>query len=144
MTGDLVAGIDIGNATTEIVLARAAQGILTPVVAEQVPTRGAKGSATSVTAAAALVRRMSERLGEPPVRGAVARLTPVHTGVVSGVAAGADTGRLSVVPVEGRTLVHAGAAVGQGVWVDQLESATAGRSSRWSGRGPGTPRPPPP
>ena len=41
MTGDLVAGIDIGNATTEIVLARAAQGILTPIVAEQVPTRGA-------------------------------------------------------------------------------------------------------
>src|SRR5207342_16188 len=78
----------------------------------------------SVTAAAALVRRMSERLGEPPVRGAVARLTPVHTGVVSGVAAGADTGRLSVIPVEGRTLVHAGAAVGRGVWVDQLESAT--------------------
>ena len=69
MTGDLVAGIDIGNATTEIVLARAAQGSLTPVLAEQVPTRGAKGSATSVTAAAALVRRMSERLGEPPVRG---------------------------------------------------------------------------
>jgi len=124
MTGDLVAGIDIGNATTEIVFARSAQGTLTPVVAEQVPTRGAKGSATSVTAAAALVRRMSERWGEPPVRGAVARLTPVHTGVVSGVAAGADTGRLSVLPVEGRTLVHAGAAVGRGVWVDQLEGAT--------------------
>ena len=48
----------------------------------------------------------------------------MHTGVVSGVAAGADTGRLSVVPVEGRTLVHAGAAVGRGVWVDQLEGAT--------------------
>src|SRR6188472_1240104 len=126
MTGpsELVAGIDIGNATTEIVFARSAQGTLTPVLAEQVPTRGAKGSATSVTAAAALVRRMSQRMGEPPVRGAVARLTPVHTGVVTGVAAGADTGRLSVVPVEGRTLVHAGAAVGQGVWVEQLEGAS--------------------
>jgi hypothetical protein len=120
----LVAGIDIGNATTEIVLARAVDGVLTPVAAEQAPTRGPKGSGPSVTAAAALVRRMAGRLGEVPVRGAVARLTPVHTDVVSGVVAGADTGRLGVVPIEGSTLVRAGAAVGRGVWLDDLGTAS--------------------
>ncbi len=116
----LVAGIDIGNATTEIVFARLEDGRLSPVLAEQVPTRGAKGSSTSITAAAALVRRMSDRLGETPIRGAVARLTPVYTGVLSGTRAGADTGRLAVVPIDGRTLVHAGAAVGRGVWLEGL------------------------
>ena len=116
----LVAGIDIGNATTEIVLARLDGGELRPVLAEQVPTRGAKGSATSITAAAALVRRMADKIGETPTGGAVARLTPVHTGVVSGTAAGADTGRLAVVPIGGRTLVHAGAGVGRGVWLEAL------------------------
>jgi hypothetical protein len=116
----LVAGIDIGNATTEIVFARPVGDVLSPVLAEQVPTRGAKGSATSVTAAAALVRRMAQQVGETPTRGAVARLTPVHTGVLSGTGAGADTGRLAVVPIDGRTLVHAGAAVGRAVWLDAL------------------------
>ena len=126
MTGPsgLVAGIDIGNATTEIVFARLVDGSLTPVTADQAPTRGAKGSAASVAAAAALVRRMADALGEAPERGAVARLTPVHTGVVSGVAAGADTGRLGVVPIEGRTLVRAGAAVGRGVWISELETSS--------------------
>jgi hypothetical protein len=119
----LVAGIDIGNATTEVVLARVGDGSPTPVTAEQVPTRGGKGSAASVIAAAALVRRMAQRLGESPIRGAVPRLTPVHTGVVSGVVAGADTGRLDVVPIDGRTLVRAGAAVGRGVWLSQLGPA---------------------
>jgi hypothetical protein len=120
----LVAGIDIGNATTEVVLARREAGGMTPVLADQVPTRGLKGSATSVTAAAALVRRMADQVGESPSRGAVARLTPVHTGVLSGVAAGADTGRLAVVPIDGRTLVHAGAAAGRGVWLEALDGTT--------------------
>src|SRR4051794_32846421 len=120
----LVAGIDIGNATTEIVLARIVDGALTPVAADQLPTRGRKGSSTSITAAAALVRRMAERVGEAPVRGAVSRLTPVHTGVVSGVAAGAETGRLAVVPIEGRTLVRSGAAVGRGAWLEELSESS--------------------
>jgi Diol dehydratase reactivase ATPase-like domain/DD-reactivating factor swiveling domain len=120
----LVAGIDIGNATTEIVLARRVGGSLAPVAADQVPTRGVKGSPTSITAAAVLVRRMAERVGELPVRGAVARLTPVHTGVVSGVAAGAETGRLVVIPIEGRTLVRSGAAVGRGCWLEALDRSS--------------------
>jgi len=123
--GALVAGIDIGNATTEIVFARALDGALVPVLAEQVPTRGGKGSAPSVSAAAALVRRMTELVGEPPSRAAVARLVPVHTGVVTGVAAGAATGRLGVVPVAGGTLVRAGAAVGRPVWLGDLPTSSS-------------------
>ncbi|MGC4109630.1 MAG: diol dehydratase reactivase ATPase-like domain-containing protein [Nocardioides sp.] len=121
----LVAGIDIGNATTEIVFAEWVEGgALVPVLAAQVPTRGVKGSATSITAAAALVRSMAERVGSLPSRAAVARLVPVHTGVVSGVVAGPATGRLSVVPVEGRTLVRAGSAVGRPVPLGELESSS--------------------
>jgi hypothetical protein len=120
----LVAGIDIGNATTEVVLAGETDGVLRPLVADQVPTRGAKGSETSVTAAAALVRRLADRLGRAPSRAAVARLTPVRTGVVTGVEAGADTGRLRVVRVSGRTLVHAGAAAGRPVPLAELEDRT--------------------
>src|SRR4051794_16419146 len=120
----VVAGIDIGNATTEVVLARLVDASLTPVAADQVPTRGGKGSPASITAAAALVRRMAERVGEFPVRGAVARLTPVHTGVVSGAAAGARTGRLAVVAMEGRTLVRSGAAVGRGAWLEELAESS--------------------
>jgi Diol dehydratase reactivase ATPase-like domain/DD-reactivating factor swiveling domain len=127
--GTLVAGIDIGNATTEIVFAREVEGALAPVLAEQVPTRGGKGSATSVAGAAALVRRMAERVGESPGRAAVARLVPVHTGVVTGVAAGAATGRLGVVPIEGRTLVRAGAAVGRPVWLADLSSVSSSDSA---------------
>jgi hypothetical protein len=120
----LVAGIDIGNATTEVVFGRVEGGVLVPVAADQVPTRGVKGSPTSIAAAAALVRRMADRLGEVPESGAVARLVPVHTAVVTGVAEGADSGVLGVVPIQGRTLVHAGAAVGRGMWLEDLESAS--------------------
>jgi hypothetical protein len=127
--GTLVAGIDIGNATTEIVFAREVDGVLAPVLAEQVPTRGGKGSAASVAAAAALVRRMAARVGESPSRAAVARLVPVHTGVVTGVTAGAATGRLGVVPLEGRTLVRAGAAVGRPRWLADLSSPASSPGS---------------
>jgi hypothetical protein len=118
-----VAGIDIGNATTEIVLARDVDGAVVPVAADQVPTRGAKGSESSVTAAAVLVRRMAQRLGESPAHAAVARLTPVHTGVVTGVESAAATGRLGVLPVTGGTLVHAGAAVGRPVPLARVDDA---------------------
>jgi hypothetical protein len=124
--GELVAGIDIGNATTEIVLARTVEGVPRPEIAEQVPTRGTKGSDVSIAAAAALVRRLADRVGQMPVRAAVAPLTPVHTGVVTGSTEGEDTGRLGVLPVPGRTLVHAGAAVGRPVWLEDLDDGRAG------------------
>lgn len=53
-----VAGIDVGNHTTEIVLARVADGTVTPIAHAQAPTRGRKGSRDSLLGAAALLRKV--------------------------------------------------------------------------------------
>jgi hypothetical protein len=55
----LIAGIDIGNATTEIVIADGE----TPVVWDRRPTRGLKGSESSVRSAAALLRNIERKIG---------------------------------------------------------------------------------
>ncbi|BBY26443.1 diol dehydratase reactivase ATPase-like domain-containing protein [Mycolicibacterium sediminis] len=52
-----VAGIDVGNHTTELVLARVADGTVTPLGHAHAPTRGRKGSHESLLGAAALLRR---------------------------------------------------------------------------------------
>jgi len=54
-----VAGVDVGNATTEVVLASGGKIL----GAGRVPTRGRKGSADSLRGAAALVRRLERQLG---------------------------------------------------------------------------------
>jgi cell division ATPase FtsA len=53
----IVAGIDVGNHTTEIVLARVDGGIVVPIAHGQAPTRGRKGSRESLQGAAALLRK---------------------------------------------------------------------------------------
>jgi diol dehydratase reactivase ATPase-like protein/cobalamin-dependent diol dehydratase reactivating factor len=54
----IVAGIDVGNHTTEIVLARVRDGAVQALVHAQAPTRGRKGSRESLEGAAALLHRM--------------------------------------------------------------------------------------
>jgi Diol dehydratase reactivase ATPase-like domain/DD-reactivating factor swiveling domain len=54
----IVAGIDVGNHTTEIVLARVHDGAVQALAHAQAPTRGRKGSRESLEGAAALLRRM--------------------------------------------------------------------------------------
>ncbi|AIY49859.2 diol dehydratase reactivase ATPase-like domain-containing protein [Mycolicibacterium fortuitum] len=54
----VVAGIDVGNHTTEIVLARIRAGLVEPIVQGQAPTRGRKGSRDSLEGAAALLHRI--------------------------------------------------------------------------------------
>ncbi|MGV0743108.1 diol dehydratase reactivase ATPase-like domain-containing protein [Mycolicibacterium sp. XJ870] len=54
----VIAGIDVGNHTTEIVLARVDGGAVHPVGHGQAPTRGRKGSPESLTGAAALLHRI--------------------------------------------------------------------------------------
>lgn len=54
----MVAGIDVGNHTTEIVLARLADGAVEPITHGQAPTRGRKGSRDSLAGAAALLHRI--------------------------------------------------------------------------------------
>jgi len=54
----IVAGIDVGNHTTEIVIARVGDGAVAPVAHGQAPTRGRKGSRESLEGAAALLHRL--------------------------------------------------------------------------------------
>ena len=120
----LVAGIDIGNATTEIVFGRVVDGWSR----RSTPTRCRRAGRRARRPRSPQPRHWyagwPTRWAEPRDQAAVAQLTPVHTGVVSGVAAGAATGRLEVVPIAGKTLVRAGAGVGRGVWLEDLESAS--------------------
>jgi DD-reactivating factor swiveling domain len=51
----IIAGVDIGNNTTEIVLARVCDGVVEPITHVQAPTRGRKGSPESLAGAAALL-----------------------------------------------------------------------------------------
>lgn len=93
----LVAGIDIGNATTEVVLARLGPGGVEVVAADRAPTRRAKGTPESIAGAAALVRRMERRQGVRVERAVVAPLRPVQVSSASLPEALPDTGRLRAV-----------------------------------------------
>lgn len=54
----VIAGIDVGNHTTEIVLARIVDGEVQPLRHDQAPTRGRKGSRESLEGAAVLLHRI--------------------------------------------------------------------------------------
>ncbi len=79
----LVAGVDVGNSTTEVAFARLEPGreptFLLVVRAE---TTGAKGSAASAVGARALLERGARRIGEMPRRILLAELHPVETDLV--------------------------------------------------------------
>ena len=71
----VVAGVDIGNATTEVALLAGGRLLGT----DRLPTRGRKGSAESVHGAAALVRRIERRLGATVTEASIAPLRAVDT-----------------------------------------------------------------
>ena len=76
----VVAGLDIGNSTTEAVLARVGpDGELTVLAADRMPARGPKGSPASLDGAAALLRRLERSCGERATLAAAAPLRPVTT-----------------------------------------------------------------
>ncbi|MGH3642637.1 MAG: diol dehydratase reactivase ATPase-like domain-containing protein, partial [Mycobacterium sp.] len=56
------AGVDIGNATTEVVICREAAG-LEVLASVRSPTRGGKGSLRAIHGAAQLVRRLADTRG---------------------------------------------------------------------------------
>ena len=60
----VIAGVDVGNATTEVVLVSGGKIL----GAARVPTRGRKGSPGSLRGAAALVRRRNASSGARPGR----------------------------------------------------------------------------
>ena len=75
----VVAGIDVGNHTTEIVLARVAGGTVEPIAHGQAPTRGRKGSAESLQGAAALLHKVEVDAGVAADELLLSALRPVDT-----------------------------------------------------------------
>jgi hypothetical protein len=104
----VIAGVDVGNATTEVVLL-AGQEILG---AGRVPTRGRKGSADSVRGAAALVRRVERQAGCTVTEARIAPLRAVDTSVVTVPDAAPPSGRLRVLAAGVSTPGGTGTCVG--------------------------------
>jgi hypothetical protein len=103
-----VAGVDVGNATTEVVVA--ADGAI--LGAGRAPTRGRKGSPDSLRAAAALVRRVARQAGAAVGEARIAPLRPVDTSVRVVPDAPPPTGRLRVLAAGVATPGGAGVGVG--------------------------------
>ena len=116
----LVAGVDIGNATTEVVIASAES--LTPVAWDRTMTRGVKGSEASIRGAAALVRRLVRRAEGSLVGAAVAPLRPVRTASASVPEPPPETGRFAILAAGASSPGGSGVGVGRPV---QLSSASA-------------------
>jgi hypothetical protein len=104
----VIAGIDVGNATTEVVLV--SDGKI--LGAGRAPTRGRKGSPGSLRGAAALVRRLERQLGVTVAEGRIAPLRAVDTAVVTVPGAAAPAGRLRVLAAGVPTPGGTGACVG--------------------------------
>ena len=75
----VIAGVDVGNATTEVVLVSDGEIL----GAGRVPTRGRKGSAGSLRGAAALVRRLERQLSCAVGEARIAPLRAVDTAVLT-------------------------------------------------------------
>jgi Diol dehydratase reactivase ATPase-like domain/DD-reactivating factor swiveling domain len=104
----VIAGVDVGNATTEVVLVSGGKIL----GAGRVPTRGRKGSASSLRGAAALVRRLERQLGCSVGEVRIAPLRAVDTSVVTVPDALAPASRLRVLVAGVPTPGGAGACVG--------------------------------
>ncbi len=79
----LVAGVDVGNSTTEVAVARLEPGREPDwLLVLRRPTTGPKGSRASAEGVAELVSRAERRLGERPHLLLLAELHPVETGLV--------------------------------------------------------------
>ncbi len=104
----VIAGVDVGNATTEVVLVCGGEIL----GAGRVPTRGRKGSAGSLRGAAALVRRLERQLGCAVGEARIAPLRAVDTSVVIVPDTTAPAGRLRVLAAGVPTPGGAGACVG--------------------------------
>jgi hypothetical protein len=103
-----IAGVDVGNATTEVVIV--ADGAI--LAAGRAPTRGRKGSPDSLQGAAAVVRRVARQTGAVLDEARIAPLRPVDTSVRTVQDVPPLTGRLRVLAAGVATPGGAGACVG--------------------------------
>jgi len=117
-----VAGIDIGNATTEIVIAVDGE----PVLWDRMPTRGVKGSIASGEGAARLLARMERRLGRRVDLAVMTHQHPVDTSCVDIGLAPTSTGRLVVLSRGPLSPAGTGVGVGTPVPVEREPQAALG------------------
>jgi len=104
----VIAGVDVGNATTEVVLVSGGKIL----AAGRVPTRGRKGSADSVRGAAALVRRVERQAGCTVAEARIAPLRAVEVAVVTVPDVPPPRGRLRVLAAGVATPGGTGTCVG--------------------------------
>jgi hypothetical protein len=110
---EVVAGIDIGNSTTEVVLARVAPSGIDVIGTARAATRRGKGSPESLDGAAALVARLEREHDTTVARAAAAWLRPVQTLTTSLPPPDGATGRLRVASAGSATAGGAGFAAGR-------------------------------
>ena len=118
-----VAGVDVGNTTTEVVVVDAVRTPPEPMAWDRAPTRGSKGSAEALRGAAGLVRRLERRIGRSVDLVAAAPQHPVETHATSVPESAPPTGRLEIIRAAGDTPGGTGTAIGVPVW--------AGSPPRW-------------
>ena len=112
----VIAGVDVGNATTEVVLVSGGKIL----GAGRVPTRGRKGSPGSLRGAAALVRRLERQLGGTVGEARIAPLRAVDTAVVTVPGTAGPAGRLRVLAAGVPTPGGTGACVGPPLLLDDV------------------------
>lgn len=105
----LVAGIDIGNSTTEIVIASGRE----PVAWDRRPTRGIKGSDASIKAAVSLLQSLQRENQIVAEKVVVAPWQPVETLTSTIHEPLPDTGRLQILKTAHQSVVGDGWAIGQ-------------------------------
>jgi Diol dehydratase reactivase ATPase-like domain/DD-reactivating factor swiveling domain len=110
----IIAGVDVGNATTEVAVL--ADGRLLGV--DRLPTRGRKGSAESLRGAAALVRRLERRHGWRVDEARIAPLRAVDTTTLTVPVLPPSTGRLRLLAAGVATPGGSGSCVGVPLWLD--------------------------
>jgi diol dehydratase reactivase ATPase-like protein/cobalamin-dependent diol dehydratase reactivating factor len=118
----LVAGVDVGNSTTELAVARVIPGAAPDFLGVwRTATTGSKGSTACAQGVSELVARAERRLGEPVHRLLLAELDPVDTGLVElGRLEELDLARNAVVRPVSETPSGAGAASGRLRRLDEL------------------------
>ena len=112
----LVAGIDIGNSTTEIVIASGSE----PIAWDRRPTRGMKGSEASIKAAVSLLQSLQREHQLIVEKVVVAPWQPVETLTSTIHEPLPDTGRLQILKTAHQSVVGDGWAIGQPWLITQV------------------------
>ena len=121
----LVAGVDIGNATTEIVIADTGVEPAMPIMWDRGATKGSKGSAEAALRAARMLSRMERRLGATCIQAVLTPQSPVLTHRIDLPSPVIDTGSLTLVALGSSTPAGIGVGVGHPVDIAAPPSSTS-------------------